>query len=325
MAKLSLERAIHLAARKYNLDPRAMMAIAMHESGMRWGAVGDGGSSFGPFQLHRGGAMPADKSAAWANSLQGVMYAARQMSKVGASGLTGYNAIDVISRKFERPADPNAEISHAWDWYRSGKGPAASFTQGGARKGTGAFGPGMIPGRSALMQAAMQANQEFATTGRIDTTFALSVAQNGLTNSDQAQMGNVPAMRGAGFGPMAGGKANKIVGTAAQFLGTPYVWGGTTPKGFDCSGLIQYVYAKHGISIPRTTYEQIKVGRKVAWGQFQPGDLIFSDFLGTGRASHVAMYVGNGKVIVAPRTGDVVKYQDVSAFRKVFKGARRVL
>jgi cell wall-associated NlpC family hydrolase len=83
---------------------------------------------------------------------------------------------------------------------------------------------------------------------------------------------------------------------------------------------VQYAYKQIGVDIPRTTFDQIKIGKPVQWGQFQPGDLIFSN-----KGGHVVMYVGNGKVIAAPRTGTVVQYQPVSRFKNSFVTARRVL
>src|SRR5690242_9865870 len=110
-----------------------MMSIAHHESGGRLGAVGDGGTSFGPFQLHIGGAMPSGRSPQWANSLAGVMYAARDMAQSGAAGKRGLAAINAISRNFERPANPGSEIADAWNWYRQNGGvPTAVGSRGGA-------------------------------------------------------------------------------------------------------------------------------------------------------------------------------------------------
>lgn len=125
---LTLAQAIIRAAHRYGLDPYAMMAIASHESGLRYGAVGDNGSSFGPFQLHWGGAMPAQyrgnraASMGFADSLAGIMYVARQMAASGARGLRGRAAIAAMSRNFERPANPGAEISDAVSWYRQNRG-----------------------------------------------------------------------------------------------------------------------------------------------------------------------------------------------------------
>jgi hypothetical protein len=124
-------------APRYGLDPRAVAAISMNESGGRFGAVGDNGTSFGPWQLHVGGALPRGKGAAWANSLPGVLYALRTMAASGARGLHGQAAVSAIARNFERPANPGAEIATALSYYRSpgfargGGGPAGMGGGGG--------------------------------------------------------------------------------------------------------------------------------------------------------------------------------------------------
>lgn len=89
---------------------------------------------------------------------------------------------------------------------------------------------------------------------------------------------------------------NAIVDYAYQFLGTEYKWGGTTPEGFDCSGFTQYVFKNAaGVSLPRTTYDQINVGVAVSYDDLQPGDLVFP------HTGHVGIYVGNGQMIHAPK------------------------
>ncbi len=101
-----------------------------------------------------------------------------------------------------------------------------------------------------------------------------------------------------------------LIAYTETFLGVPYVFGGTTPRGFDCSGLVQYVYRHFGVKLPRTSQDQAKAGVPVDSGHLSPGDLIFSDW-GEGPNSHVAIYAGNGKLIEAPRTGETVR---VAAF-----------
>ena len=93
-----------------------------------------------------------------------------------------------------------------------------------------------------------------------------------------------------------------VVGVALSQLGTPYVWAGSAPGGFDCSGLVMWAYAQVGVSLPHSTYAQYGYGVPVSRDQLQPGDLVFFDGLG-----HVGIYIGGGQFIHAPHTGDVVK------------------
>jgi peptidoglycan DL-endopeptidase CwlO len=114
---------------------------------------------------------------------------------------------------------------------------------------------------------------------------------------------------------------NAVVAYAANFLGTPYKWGGTTPSGFDCSGYMQYVYRHFGVSLPRVSGSQATVGTYVPRDQLQPGDLVF--FKKAGRpVHHVGMYVGNNSYIHAPQSGDVVKISLLT--RSDYYTARRV-
>src|SRR5439155_504211 len=96
------------------------------------------------------------------------------------------------------------------------------------------------------------------------------------------------------------------VDVAQQFLGVPYLWGGESPAGFDCSGLVQYVYGQLGVDLPRTAAEQARAGQPVAGlADARPGDLLaFGD-----PVDHIGIYAGNGLMVVAPKTGDVVKVQ----------------
>lgn len=99
---------------------------------------------------------------------------------------------------------------------------------------------------------------------------------------------------------------NDLTACANSFLGVPYLWGGTTPAGFDCSGLVQYCYREvFNIELPRTTYYQCDVGVEVPFEELLPGDLLF--FADGGDVHHVAMYLGDGYYVEAPHTGDVVK------------------
>jgi peptidoglycan DL-endopeptidase CwlO len=113
-----------------------------------------------------------------------------------------------------------------------------------------------------------------------------------------------------------------VVGIAMQYLGTPYVWGGASPGGFDCSGFSMYVFAQVGVSLPHHAASQYNYGVPVSRDQLQPGDLVFFDGLG-----HMGIYIGNGQFIHAPHTGDVVKISSLydSWYAATYVGARRIL
>lgn len=102
-------------------------------------------------------------------------------------------------------------------------------------------------------------------------------------------------------------KAGKVISFAKKQLGKPYVWGATGPNSYDCSGLTQDAWKAAGVSLPRTTWDQVKVGTKVAKSQMRPGDLVFF----YDDISHVGIYAGNGKIIHAPKPGSTVTYESV--------------
>ena len=132
-----------------------------------------------------------------------------------------------------------------------------------------------------------------------------------------------------------GSAANAVLSTGASLVGTPYSWGGgsisgpttgtaqgSRTVGFDCSSFVQYVFARVGVMLPRTTYAQVNCGTAIDPSQAQPGDLLFFD--GPANApGHVAIYAGNGKIIQAPHTGAAIGYAYVDL--RTVVAARRVL
>lgn len=110
------------------------------------------------------------------------------------------------------------------------------------------------------------------------------------------------------------GPGAAVLAAGEQYLGTPYQWGGTSPTtGFDCSGFVQRVFADIGVSLPRVSIDQSKQGTAVQGGiaNARPGDLLF--WRGSnGRPNHIAIYAGDNKTLEAPRTGDVVRYRDLT-------------
>jgi cell wall-associated NlpC family hydrolase len=111
-----------------------------------------------------------------------------------------------------------------------------------------------------------------------------------------------------------------VVGIAMRYLGTPYVWGGASPSGFDCSGFVMYVFSQIGVSLPHSSYAMYGYGTPVSLGDLQAGDLVFFDGLG-----HMGIYVGGGSFIHAPHTGDVVKISSMTGwYASTFVGGRRL-
>lgn len=142
----------------------------------------------------------------------------------------------------------------------------------------------------------------------VDMNFAINVNNGALSGNSQTN-------------PQGD---NEIINTAKSFLGTPYQWGGTSPSGFDCSGFTQYVLAQNGKSIPRTSQEQFASGQAVDKSNLQAGDLVFYNWSGGTEATHVGIYEGNGKMIHAPHSGDVVKEVDFNSYgQNAYLGARR--
>ena len=121
-------------------------------------------------------------------------------------------------------------------------------------------------------------------------------------------------------------KVDSIIATAKQYLGVKYQWGGTTPQtGFDCSGYVSYVFAQNGISLPRVSRDQYKVGTSVAFADLQRGDLVFFSFAGDGIVSHVGIYLGEGQFINASSSKGVTVYVIGPYWKSIYVGARRVL
>ena len=125
-----------------------------------------------------------------------------------------------------------------------------------------------------------------------------------------------------GIGTAPPGQWGGVVGIAMQYLGVPYVWGGASPSGFDCSGLVVYAFAQAGRpGLPHYTGALWQMGVPVSREQLAPGDLVFFNGLG-----HMGIYIGGGQMIHAPHSGDVVKISDISSgwYLSSYVGARRI-
>lgn len=146
----------------------------------------------------------------------------------------------------------------------------------------------------------------------------LIAEQKKLLNRLGAYRAGNPNSTGLKYTGPASGNAAAALSFAYAQIGKPYVFGGTGPGGYDCSGLTQAAWRAAGVELPRTTWQQWTAGRPVDMSDLQAGDLIFSQGLG-----HVSIYAGNGQMVHAPQTGDVVKVVALSAYGRSFAGARR--
>ncbi|MFF3755242.1 C40 family peptidase [Streptomyces sp. NPDC002018] len=114
-----------------------------------------------------------------------------------------------------------------------------------------------------------------------------------------------PPKKAPKSGAKAGAKA--VVAFAQAQLGKPYVWGGTGPRGYDCSGLVMRAWEKAGVKLPRTTWDQVKAGEATTRSELVPGDLVISN-----NGGHVQLYIGDGKVIHAPGSGRTVTITELA-------------
>jgi cell wall-associated NlpC family hydrolase len=170
---------------------------------------------------------------------------------------------------------------------------------------------------------------EIAHILAVNRARALAAASAARARYDAAQQASALALQQTVVGATAStgdgsvappSQYGGVVGIAMRYLGTPYSWGGESPSGFDCSGLVAYVYAQVGVSLPHYTGAQWTMGVPVARSDLQPGDLVFFDGLG-----HVGIYIGGNEFIHAPHTGDVVKISAISGwYADTYVGARRI-
>ena len=295
------------------LDPDAVLAVAGVE-GLS-GAPGDNNTSWGPFQLHVGGALPQGRDRKWAESQAGINYALDQIAGV-AKGLKGQQAIKAIVTRFERPAKPQAEIERALATYRSGAGSSNGRTLGPEpRSGGSTPSPAAIPGQMTPQdyrrQAALTALGGIAMGAKPTDTLtqtATAFRQHPLLppSTTRLMKPTKPVEDGSSLG-------QAIVATAAKQIGQPYVWGGESRAegGFDCSGLVDFAMRQHGYQGGRITTETVKgMGHSVLGQTLAPGDLILAN-----GGNHVVIYAGNGRVISAPHAGAKVRYQSIRDYK----------
>ena len=160
----------------------------------------------------------------------------------------------------------------------------------------------------AQARARLAAQQRAASASRVQ---AVELAVDDVTSATSTSDYLAPA-------PPPPSQYGGVVGIAMQYLGTPYVWGGSSPGGFDCSGLVAYAYAQLGVSLPHNAAAMYSYGTPVSSSDLQAGDLVFFSGLG-----HMGIYIGGGQFIHARHTGDVVKISNMSDHGS-YVGARRL-
>lgn len=175
--------------------------------------------------------------------------------------------------------------------------------------------PAAASSSSQQAQASSASSQQQAPQARTANN-----QQAAQSNNNQQQNNNNQAAQASSQAQQSSttrtGSGNNVVSYAESFIGVPYVYGGTTPSGFDCSGFVQYVYNHFGKSLPRTTTQQENYGTQIPVSQAQPGDLYF--WGNKGSAYHVAICVGNGKYIAAPEPGQSVSIGSTQYFQPSF-------
>jgi cell wall-associated NlpC family hydrolase len=157
-----------------------------------------------------------------------------------------------------------------------------------------------------------------AITGALGGHGQLGLGDSGATQARLGLPGGGTTTQ-TGRDLLAGAKAQSAVRWATRMIGTPYVYGGAAPGGFDCSGLCQWAYAHAGVGIPRVASDQQKTGQAVNASELLPGDLIFQG----EPAHHVVMYIGNGQVVGAPHTGASVRTDGASYYLTTDPGGCR--
>jgi cell wall-associated NlpC family hydrolase len=171
----------------------------------------------------------------------------------------------------------------------------------------------VVPSAMLVLSACAQGTMAVSPGTILDGVILAGRVINSSSSSGRATGGSTTRMPRS---PNPTAAASRVLNTADRSIGVPYVWGGNTPKGFDCSGFTKYVFAKNGVSLPRTSREQARVGDGVPldFGAMRPGDLLL--FAEPGEAiSHVAIYVGSGRIIHASSAMGGVNYLDLDGSR----------
>ena len=238
------------------------------------------------------------------------------------AGMTTYGVNGVTTGSSSTAASANTASSTSTT--ASSQAPKDKKTATKAKSTTTNTSSNSNPSTSANTQSQSTASNSSASTTTNTNTVASNANTTSSTNtaaSSSQAVSQAPTASTSTATTTASASASAITSYALTFLGVPYVWGGTTPSGFDCSGLVQYVYSHFGINLGRTTYTQQYAGTKISVASAQAGDLYFWGSYGS--AYHVAIALGGGQYVMAPAPGQNVMTGSVSSYTPSF--AVRVL
>lgn len=298
-------------------DIRIALMTALVESGLRNVNFGDR-DSLGLFQ----------QRSAWGTEEQRMnpAEAARMFFEGGHGGQRGLFDFSDRDQMSLGQAAQAVQVSAFPDRYKEQHDEALGVIQQiGLGGGDGPKAPGSVTGPGAKAPVGYQSltapdvpepiSQQLQPTSQSILGIAPTQAIDSFSEVQSAfapQYVTPKDFQQAAGGKTTGGWRQDLVGYAKQFLGTPYVWGGTSPNGFDCSGLTQYVYNHFGIDLPRVSADQGDLNRRVDINSLKPGDLVFWDNSSRNNgADHVAIYIGHGRIIEAPRPGLSVQISDL--------------
>ena len=325
MADQSVVAIVVQVAQSLGVDPRLALAIMQQESGGNPQAVGDHGTSFGLFQLHRGGELgnmsPQQAFDPWTNAHVALsQVAATQHANPGLSP-------GDLAAASQRPANRGAYAASVNALYN---GQPTTFPTATTPAGPGATSPqpaGATPGAPTSTMPQTDLGQPIAGAapqaphvpgGFSDQINAYSQVKQMTTptTTPGAVATAAPAIPAHAVPPAGtstaqpGSGVNTAVAAALTQVGVPYGWGKESPGvSFDCSGLVQWAYSKEGVSLPRTS--QAMSSFAAPTDNPQPGDLVF--YGGRGTAHHVTMYLGNGMQVAADHTGTNVRVEAVGS------------
>lgn len=238
------------------------------------------------------------------------------------AGMTAYGVNGVTTGSSSTAASTNTASSTSTT--ASSQAPKAKKNATKAKSTTTNTSSNSNTSTSANTQSQSTASNSSASTTTNTNTAASNANTTSSTNTAASRsqaVSQAPTASTSTATTTASASASAITSYALTFLGVPYVWGGTTPSGFDCSGLVQYVYSHFGINLGRTTYTQQYAGTKISVASAQAGDLYFWGSYGS--AYHVAIALGGGQYVMAPAPGQNVMTGSVSSYTPSF--AVRVL